>query len=520
VKERPSAKGTGSSPGILEVPMERKAFVTKAAMLGASAIALGAAGNELAEAISPRRAAADTTSGGTSSGPLVLKPGPFPQTEEAKIAHLLRRAGFGATRQELETYLNMGLQNTIVDLLNYDQVNDGELEAKLQLYFAPPPEGTKPLAQNDLNEFVGQQRWWFLRMIYSKRPLQEKMTFFWHGLLTSGFSRVGQGPFMIEQNQLLRKHALGSYDVLLKAISRDYSMLTWLDSRNNRKDRPNENYARELMELFSMGVGNYTEQDVREAAKAFTGWTISGGQFVFNIGQHDFDVKTFLGRRGTFDGDDIIDIILQQRACHEYICRRLFRFFVYDDPEPQVIRRLADAFKSYNFSIREVMREIFMSPEFYSDRAYRAKVKSPVEFVAGAIRSLGLPTDGNTLGSVATAMGQALFNPPNVAGWPGGEVWINSSALLQRVNYAHRLTQTIKREVPRITSSITPPRGVTTRDAVAGFFGKVLLDRNLPPGHAEAIADYMKAFPNASQDADVLADVMYLMLASPEYQLA
>ena len=258
-------------------------------------------------------------------------------------------------------------------------------------------------------------------MAYSARPLQEKMTLFWHGILTSSFRKTGKGPQTLVQNQLFRREGMGRYGALLKAISRDPAMMIYLDSRSNKKAAPNENYSRELMELFSLGIGNFTEVDVRESARAFTGWQLKRKtEFFFNTNQHDFGVKSFLGQAGNFDGDDIVDIIMAQPAAAEDVCGKLWSFFAYPDPEPEVVSRLAGIFRRNNSQIRPVVRAIFESEEFYSNRAVAALVKGPAELAAGTVRTLGIDTDFKRLDQPIGSMGQVLFDPPNVAGWPGG----------------------------------------------------------------------------------------------------
>ena len=220
----------------------------------------------------------------------------------------------------------------------------------------------------DLERLNHLRRWWLQRMAFSARPLQEKMALFWHGILTSSFKKVGKGPQMLAQNELLRREGMGRYDTLLKSISRDPAMMIYLDSRSNKKAAPNENYSRELMELFSLGLGHFTEKDVRESARAFTGWQLKAKtEYFFNRGQHDYGSKTFLGRTGRFDGDDIVDIIMAQPAAAEYVCTRLWSFFAYPDPEPVVVSRLAAIFRENNTEIRPVVRAIFQAEEFYSE---------------------------------------------------------------------------------------------------------------------------------------------------------
>lgn len=432
-----------------------------------------------------------------------MPPGPpaIPTTERAWIGHLLRRAGFGATQLELERFTSLGRAATVDYLLNYDSLDDAALENRLAGLSL------------DLTRIQDLQRWWLLRMVYTQRPLLEKMTLFWHGILTSGISKVNRPDLMWRQNQLFRQQALGSFDVILKAISRDPAMLIWLDSQSNRKSAPNENFARELMELFSLGVGNYTEQDVRESARAFTGWFLNNQGFLFNASQHDNGLKTFLGQTGNFSGDDVVNIIVAHPAAARYISTRLFTFFAYDNPEPAVIDRLAGVFQSSNWSIRAVVRAIFTAPEFYTVKAYRARPKSPVEYVASMLRGLAIETTAQGIPGLLSRMGQELFDPPNVAGWPGGPIWINSSTLLERINFASRIASDRRAFLPR-----TPlPANATPRQA-ADYYSALLIDGTISAGTQTLLNDFAARYVTTSNDAG-LRSVVYLTLSSPDYQL-
>ncbi|MCL0101874.1 DUF1800 domain-containing protein [Dehalococcoidia bacterium] len=411
----------------------------------------------------------------------------------------------------------IGIAATVDHLIEYQETDDSDLENRLASL------------ELNLEENFGQlQQWWLLRMIYTKRPLLEKMTLFWHGLLTSSRRKVGRGPAMPDQNMLLREHALGSYDVLLKAISRDPAMLIWLDSRSNVKRAPNENYARELMELFTMGVGNYSEVDVRESSRAFTGWGLRRRSFTFNPLQHDTGTKTFLGKTGNFDGDDVTDIILEQRASWEFIARKLFVFFVHDDPEPQVISRLATTFRDSGYSIKAVMREMLMSSEFYSEKAYRAQVKSPAELVVGTLRMLKIETDGRLggrqLGNYTQLMGQTLFDPFDVSGWEGGSAWINSGAMLHRLNFANDVVAAHQRTLQFSPFQILSTKfGEATAEKGTDYFASILLDANITQEHRDRVIDYVHASSTVRADRTLdekYRSVVYLLLASPEYQLA
>jgi hypothetical protein len=441
---------------------------------------------------------------------------PGPKGERIRIGHLLRRAGFGASYEELDNFTALGVPATVDYLLEYESVDDSSLEEFLTSLTL------------DLERLRDLQRWALLRMIYTKRPLQEKMVLFWHGLLTSGFKKVGPGPYMSNQNQLFRVNALGQFDIILKAVSRDPAMLIWLDSRVNKKASPNENFARELMELFSMGIGNYSETDVRESARAFTGWGLQKKAFYFRANLHDNGIKTFLGQTGNFNGDDIVDIIMQQPVTAEFITRKLFEFFVYDNPSNNTVADLAATLRTNNYNIKAVMRQILTSAEFYSARAYRAKIKSPTELVAGTIRSLGIETDGNPLLHLSDGMGQVLFNPFDVSGWPGGAAWVNSSTILQRINFGNLVATARRRTFNFDPFQEIARQGITTAEGAVDFFLSVLLDGNIPSQERNILLTYAQSLHNLNRATGTLSPtqdeslrgLVYLVLSSSDYQVA
>jgi len=458
-------------------------------------------------------------------------------SDREKVAHLLRRAGFGFSQDDLDLYAQMGVGGAVDYLLDYDQVPDDVEDRlagiKLNLYNA-----------NDL------QRWWLLRMIYTKRPLLEKMTLFWHGLLVSGYSKVGlpqvkegvpdRPSHMLNQIQFFREHALDDHASIMKGISRDPAMVIYLDSRDNRRGSPNENYAREVMELFTLGIygpdgtPNYTEQDVREAAKAFTGWGLNREQqFAFNPGQHDTSRKTVLGTSGSFNGDDVIDLIMAHPSAPYYISNRIFSYFAYDDPEPEVLAPVVQAYQASGGSIRAVVRAVLTSPALFSERAYRAKVKSPVEFVAGMARALKLQTDALNYDGTVRRMGQTLLNPPNVAGWPGGVQWFNTTTWLERVNYLNRILTLRKDDHTQPISflSFVQQNKLTSPEAAADYFLGLLLDGQVRPEQRQSLIAYLRDGVNwpsstaALKDTDPPIDrkirgLVYLIMAMPEYELA
>ena len=504
---------------LLAAGMDRRGFMARAALLGLTAatapVFIGAAG-QAAPRTGVEPFPAPTPFEGSGSAPFAQLPHILgdvdaPLDEASRVSHLLWRAGFGASPAELARFREMGLRATIDHLVDFDGVDDGALEERLAAQ------------ELDLEQSLNQlQRWWLQRMACTARPLQEKMTLFWHGILTSSFKIAGKGPYMIEQNRLLRERGMGRYDELLKAISRDPAMMIYLDSRSNKKAAPNENYSRELMELFTLGIGHFTEQDVRESARAFTGWQFRRRTgFYLNAKQHDNGLKTFMGRTGNYDGDDIVDIIMEQPAAAGYVCTRLWTFFAYPDPEPEVIERLAGVFRANGTEIRPVVRAMLESDEFYSGRARAALVKSPVELAVGAVRALGIETDFRPLDKPIEQMGQALFMPPNVAGWPGGATWINSSALLQRINMAAALAEARANRLWFAPQSLVGDRDLSASGEIVDFFDDLLLGGRLGETGRDVLAAFLDGMDGTAVSLDQrLRNAVYLVLASPDFQVA
>jgi len=416
-----------------------------------------------------------------------------------RTAHLLRRAGFGATATELGHYSDMGASAATDALLGYSTVSNASLESAL-----PPldPATMTPGAAT----VAGLQAWWLQRMTETARPLEEKMTLFWHGLLTSGLDKSGPAQLFV-QNELYRRMALGNFDELLKAVSKDPAMMVYLDTETNRKGKPNENYARELMELFTTGIGHYTEDDVRESARAFTGWTLSGGVqkryatgSLFTPRFHDAGLKTFMGKTGTFTGDDIIEMIVPLRATAERLSSRLFAFFAYPNPESDIVHHLADVFQQNHYNVGAVVKAIFHLDAFYTPKAYRSLIKSPAELAASVLKATTADHKGYLAAAAAMpAMGQLLFYPPNVAGWPAGTSWINSSTLLARINFAN--------------AAAARAQG-TGRSPSTDQLLSSLVDANV----SSASRDQLHAFA-AAHPSDA-AGLLFMTLATPEFQLS
>lgn len=447
-----------------------------------------------------------------------------------QTGHLLRRAGFGATADELSMYSSLGYQGAVDRLLNYQQVDDSAMEQRLQALHL------------NLNTIQGQQRWWLLRMAWTQRPLLEKMTLFWSGVLTSSFRKVG-GPRaysrMSIQNNFLRAHAFDTLDNILLGITADPAMLFYLDLAKSTKTHPNENYARELMELFTVGIQNYTQQDVFAAAAALTGWHIRRGtnESYYNPRDHGNLPLRFMGQTGTFNYKDIIRILAAHPATPWYIGRRLFAFFAYENPGNDDLKPLVDAYVQSGHNMGAVMRALLLSPQFSSVRAYRSRIKSPVEFTVGAYRALGIQGDGQGLNTITTLMGQPLFDPPNVAGWPGDKQssnWLNSGAWMTRLNYIDMLLargMSSGKGRPLIdVQHMVDTNNLNSPEKFVDHFSSFLLDGPLPGDRHSLVLNYLTASDNASSEQITLGGgktyplnrvrgAIYLMMASPEYQL-
>ena len=372
------------------------------------------------------------------------------QEDIALMAHLMRRAGFGAGRDELEARAANGYEATVEELLHPE--TQPAVDVYTLLRYQPAsllPGGQPPMGNVNF----------MYHLVNTKRPLEEKMALFWHHVFATGNSKVDNYDQLLEQIGLFRRGGMGNYRDLLVTIARNPTMIFWLDNNQNHGTAVNENWGRELLELFSMGVGAYTEKDVREASRAFTGWTFETKiprlpygrfpwKFEYRPEDHDEGEKEFLGHRGRFDGEDIIDIVVEQPACARFVCRHLYNFFVADEPqvpawsiEPprdqKAIDSLTATFRQSRFDIRSVLRVLFNS-SFFKEARFK-HLKSPAEVVVGSLRFVGgyeLPRPGyGDLSMQPAYMGQDLLNPPSVEGWHTGPEWINSGSLMARINF-------------------------------------------------------------------------------------
>lgn len=362
---------------------------------------------------------------------------------DAASRQLLRRTGFDARADDVAALASLPAGAAI------DREVDTAAAARVAR--TPPPDWVdeplsvpfipKNLSEEEKRElrrkwaqrYLQLQAWWMQEIVTTDAPLAERMTLFWHGHFTSSLQSVRAGQLIYRQNVMLRKNALGNYRTLLHAVAHDAAMLLYLNNQQNKKDAPNENFARELLELFTLGEGHYSEQDIQQAARAFTGWKAlpPDGRFIEAPRQHDDGVKEFLGRRGNFDGDDIIDIVLQQPQAAVFIVEELWREFVSPQPDAREVGRLAASFRK-DWQIASLMKQLLREPAVLDPHEAGTLVKSPVEFVAGAVRAFDLPLSPLSAALAADSMGQTLFFPPNVKGWPGGDAWITSDTLLAR----------------------------------------------------------------------------------------
>jgi uncharacterized protein (DUF1800 family) len=465
------------------------------------------------------------------------------------MAHLMRRAAFGATRDELEQYLSMGYEATVEELLN------------------PPESATRSIPDDILRRFhtsMGEMRnvnacasHWLYRMINTSCPLEEKLTLFWHGLFATGNNKTNQAKSLLNQADTFRKHGFGPFSTMLVELSRDPAMLMWLDNNDNHTGTINENYGRELLELFSMGIGNYTEQDIKECARAFTGWTLGNAEYLvtrankasiwpysriawhFEYREYDHDdgVKTFLGEQGRFNGEDIIDIIARQESTAHFICTRLFQYFAADEVDQegeQVIQDMANAYFESKYEIRSVLRTLFNSDYFKSEKAHFARVKGPVELVVGALRQAGTyrtPTLGvEQLTQYTMYMGQQIFQPPSVEGWHEGVEWIDSGTLVERVNFVGKELGNVKNPgIRRILDRLALESGGT-------FSPEELVDHCLhllgpvPVGEdtREALVEYasrggvlhLEGHQPGDESEQRVGDLLRLVASTREFQLA
>jgi len=478
--------------------------------------------------------------------------------------HLLWRAGFGATPAQISAIQRLGPERAVDYLLETPDVRDDSPRADLfdRNIMRPYNEEEARMAAQarrsrdedtlarlramrqqaqvqDRRQMREIQRWWLRRMIETPRPLVEKMTLFWHGHFATSYRTIEDSYHMYLQNQRFRKHALGSYRQLMREIIRDPAMLAYLDNNDSRKGRPNENLARELMELFSMGVGNYSERDIKEGARALTGYTFRDDEFMLDRENHDGGRKRILGRSGEIDGDGFIDAILAQRATGDFMTRKLYAFFVADLPDDprdappaagSVLDKMRSTFVRTGYELKPLLRELLLSRHFYSEGVRGQRIKSPAELVIGGVRELRTPVrDLSALLDAMDLMGQSLFFPPSVAGWPGGRTWINTSTMFVRQNTMaflltgrrpggeDALADRQQYEPGPIMDELRAALGDGDDQHMVESVLRYTLGKT--PTHAiQALGDVL-ADRGDARDGKALRDMLLLVTAMPEYQL-
>jgi len=462
----------------------------------------------------------------------------------ALMAHLLRRAGFGASREELEAYAARPYEEVVEELIHPERMPDLDDDVLARYY--------PHLGANTDNPPSWNGRW-IWRMVNSKRPLEEKMALFWHHVFATGWTKSEHTPTMVRHIDMLRRNGLANFRTLLLDLSRDPAMIYWLDNNENHARSINENYGREILELFSMGIGNYTETDIKECARAFTGWTFEhaiplypyghyDSKFVYRAEDHDDGEKTFLGHTGRLNGEDIVDIIAQQEATARFISRHLYNFFVADeqqvpawsvtDPvDPAAIKTLMTAFKDSDADMRSVMRVLFNSDFFKGARFTR--VKAPIELVAGVIKLAGTHRGvepGLTAFDGATrVMGQTLMDPPTVEGWHTGKEWIDGGTLTERINFAVTQLSDMKKPGPsaimrRLEELDRPLESAEVVDTILDLVGPL----EVQPETRAALVDFADQVgeinfgsdENRQKSEERVGRLLRLTVASREYQFA
>ena len=479
------------------------------------------------------------------------------QWDPAKAAHLLNRAGFGGTPEEIEDLHRLGLEKGVEHLLNGPEdagqfpkpegiASKDFLKMRMEMQALPEAERTekrKMMQQEERHQDLDLVDWWTHRMLRTPNPLREKMTLFWHGHFATSVQKVKRAYLMWQQNETLRRNALGDFQVLVKEISRDPAMMFYLDTQQSKKDHPNENFARELMELFTLGIGNYTEEDIQQAAKAFTGYKLdpTNGTFRFAPFQHDEGPKKFFGKTGNFGGDEIIGMILQKPACARFITKKIWSFFAYENPSPALVDSLAQTFHSQKFAIRPLLREIFRSAEFYSPASVRTQIKSPIQWMMQTAKILDTDIpQGFVMINSLRQLGQVPFAPPNVKGWDGGKAWITTSTLLLRYNLANfalgqgpinlqrgRLVagqnnqgpgREVRTQAPPDFQRVAPEPIRSDSAKLVDYLCWRLYQTELKPEEKAQFVEFLHNKPAPIND-ETLRDLLHLMMSTPQYQL-
>jgi len=477
--------------------------------------------------------------------------------------HLLSRAGFGGTPDQVRALSQLGLDKAVDWLVDHEERPAPESAPPFDPDIMRPATPEESAAYRkarmegdeatlsafrrerqkrqgaDRNQIRAMREWWLQRMIETPRPLEEKMTLFWHGHFATGYRAIEDSWHMMMQNQMFRNLATGNFADLLRGVIRDPAMLRYLNNNRNRKQSPNENLARELMELFSLGEGNdYGENDIKEGARALTGYTYEDDSFVFRSGAHDDGPKSILGRRGNFDGDDFVNIILSRNVCSEFIALKLYRFFVNDAPDVpngdqrSFLASLARKLRQSRYELKPVLKALFKSRHFHDAANRCAVVKSPTQLIVQTIRSLNTPIrDLNGLATAGDLMGQQLFEPPSVKGWDGGRSWINTSTLFIRQNlsvflltgrrpdrYNWKPGAETYRPDHLLAHLDTDTRGRVAPEEALPYLCRLALGAEPHPSRLETLSSFVEQH-GGRLDGDRLVGTLCIITSMPEYQL-
>lgn len=499
----------------------------------------------------------------TNTSLLPINPSQF---DYWKAHHLLTRAGFGGTPSQVQKLASLGLNQAVDLLLNYQdlpasplkmsQFDSGIIRPYSQQERAVvtkarrnSDEAALSRIRQQRNEQRAQDRgqmrriqaWWLKRIIETNRPTEEKMTLFWHGHFASSFRAVEDSYHMLMQNNLFRQHAVGNFKELAHAIIRDPAMIAYLNNNQNRRQAPNENLARELMELFTLGEGNaYSENDIKEGARCLTGYTFDDDEFVFKAQNHDDEFKTVLGSRGQFDGHDFIELIFRRPEVSQYICLKLYKFFVQDVPQAParniqtLIQRMAKELRSSNYEIKPVLRTLFRSQHFYDQSNLAAQIKSPIQLTVQAVRSLLRTVPAGVLPDLAAAcemMGQGLFYPPTVQGWTGGRNWINTSTMFVRQNtliymltgrrpdmYSWETSGLGKYDATHLVDHLRKSNGTLEPREAIRYLLRFTLGSEPQIERIETLEKFVASRGNQLTN-DMIIGLLALIAAMPEYQL-
>lgn len=448
---------------------------------------------------------------------------------EADARHLLARTGFGPTSTEVADYARLDRTAAVQKLL--DGVNATATTPAPAWVTQDLPERSRDMSDEERKALREQQRdlgielrsWWYTELLTTPSPLTERMTLFWHNHFVSALQKVKLPVLMYRQNVLLRREAVGNFGRLLHEVARDPAMLVYLDGVQNRKGQPNENFAREVMELFTLGEGHYSEQDIREAARALTGMSVdrASGDYRFRPALHDDGAKTVLGQRGRFDADAFLDLILSRPETAEFVTAKLWREFISPEPDPVLVKRWARQFREANYELRPLLRTMLSSDAFYAADHRGVLVKSPVELSVGTLRQFGItPPDWKPLLAVNRALGQDLFNPPNVKGWPGYTDWINTQTLLARKQLLARVFRAADQGGPADMAGAGKMEKATMRAAGGRKGYDLYLDRWLADagGLGRASLLLLPLSPDAAPDGTPVEAVTQLVM-NPLYQL-